>query len=226
MLYWKGAKMKKKKKEFLNLETFRLTGVPSIDSQYEYGFPVSKTINIYGEEMVGKTRTALKICETTIREYNKKVYYFNVDGGITIEMLSSMGLVDLLYDKKENPEGKLYILNMSFIGDIFCLMNLVTKDQETGLVVIDTDAGIINEDPENRLKKRLGGHKAKTWSNYTQKIIAMFKYSNASLIIISQMRYSYKGFHPQLVSTANRSIKYISNHSLRILKDGEIQKIR
>ena len=84
---------KKKEQEVAIAPKMFETGVVSLDLQMGGGLPKSKLIELNGESCCGKTTLMLHVAKSIIKQ-GGKVAYFDIEDGIDMSMLSSMGTLD------------------------------------------------------------------------------------------------------------------------------------
>ena len=201
------------------------TGINEFNALLNGGLPIKKIINVNGSSKVGKTTILLQISINIIRRYNKKVFYFDIDGGLTYELLDSFGGLHMLYNQDTNPNGKLFLLNVSTIQEIIRIVDKVTKDNNTALIIIDSETSVIDKsilrDKYLGSKKNGVDTKAKMWSNKAKTFKAIIRNSNASMITVSQARWNTSRKNPVLISSACNGIKYMSDGTISIKVNGK-----
>jgi RecA/RadA recombinase len=203
---------KHRKKENLNVDRYS-TNIKALDDLLNGGLPIKKILNISREPGAGSTTMILQMAKNIISNHKKNVHYIDSDGGITTDLLNSMGCMHLLYDRNTNPGGQLYIYPVDTIEDIMKIIETVTKDPKSGLIVIDSESSVIEQeildDPYLGTSKTGYKSNARMWSKRAKKINALMNLSNASMIITSQVRFNNNDFQANKTTTACNAIKYI-----------------
>jgi RecA/RadA recombinase len=207
---------KPQKSEDGTLSTARYkTDVIMFDLLMNGGLPQGKIITLGAEEGIGKTTMLIEACANIVKIYNKKVYYIDAEGGATYELFDAMGHSKLLFDKDENPDGMIYRLPMSIMGDINKLLNVVTKDPETAVVVIDSDTAVIDgrllEEEDLGASKSAMAANARMWSQNLPLINEVIKRSQVCLAIIHQARTDLSGFFAVTTAKAGRAAKHFTS---------------
>lgn len=191
------------------------TGVIMFDLLLNGGLPQGKIITVGAEEGIGKTTLLIEACAHIVRKYDMVVYYLDAEGGATYELFDAMGHSDLLYDKESNPDGKLRRLPMSIMGDINSLINIVTKDPEVAVIVIDSDTAVIDgrmlEEQDLGASKSALAANARMWSQNLPLINEVVKRSQVALAIIHQARTDLSGFYAKTVAKAGRAAKHFTS---------------
>ena len=189
------------------------TGIVMFDALLNGGLPVGRAVAIGTEPGIGKTTLVLQACANVIRKYNKNVYYLDAEGGATYELIDAMGISDLLYHPKENPEGKFYLLSVSTIQQISKIFKQVCASDETAVIVIDSDTSVtdqlIIDDEFLGSNKNDAAPNARMWSKVAKPMSAILKQSLACLIIIHQARLNLQGFVPKVEAAGGRALKHL-----------------
>lgn len=187
------------------------TGIIKLDTLLNGGLPIKNIVNINGPSGGGKTTIMLQIARNVITKYNKRVIYFDIDGGATYELIESLGAASLLYDDINNPDGKLFLLNVSTMEDIITIMDTFALDENTALIIIDTETSVTNKAviEDDSLGTENNGTILKTtmWRRKAKTFKAIMRKSNATLILVSQCRYDNSKI--KLKSAASLGIEYM-----------------
>lgn len=205
------------KSQDINIKKYQ-TGILPLDTLLDGGLPESKIMNFGTKSGDGITTIMLQICKNIIQTYDKNALFIDVDGGVTRDLLHSMGMLDMLYDPKTNPEGRLLLFSTAVMSDIIAIMDEYAKNSDVALVIIDTATQVINRKmiTNNDLgtsKNQRGGN-AIIWNKKAKTFKAIMKQSNASLIITHQARINHSGFHPILQIARPNGCKYMASIEL------------
>lgn len=189
------------------------TGIGVLDSLMGGGFPQGHAVGFATVEGGGKTTLAIQAGCNIIEEYGKYVYYFDVEGGCTPELFSSMGLVSHLYDPEVNPTGKFIVMSVKTIQEIATLLKFLVNYETTGLVVIDSttltaDQLQLEDEQLGTGKNSVGAH-ARMWSNASRQINAIMPTTKAALLLIHQARENLSGFRVQTEAARGRGLKHL-----------------
>ena len=182
------------------------TGIFYIDLMLKGGLPQGKVVGLSSEEGGGKTTVLMQACGKVVQYYpGKKAYYLDVEGGATYE----------LYDEEDNPEGPIKLLQVETIQDVGLWINMVSKDPDTALIIVDSTTFTADErDMEDEFLgtgKNAAAKSARMWSGALPAINATIKRSNACLILIHQARTDLSGFHVTTKSSGGRAAKHAAS---------------
>lgn len=196
-----------------NIQTPRFeTGVEGFDALLGGGIPKGHMISISTEEGGGKSTLAAQVCGNIIEKYGVKVYYFDVERGVTPELLSSMGYAQHLYHPEHNPDGKFIRLQTRYIQEIAEVYKEILADPETGVIVIDsttaTEDRRLTEDATLGLDKNSVGAHARMWSQGSRTFNALLADTNISCIMIHQAREDLSGFFVKTTAARGRALKH------------------
>lgn len=191
------------------------TGIESLDALLDGGFPRGHIISMATVEGGGKTTMIIQACGNIIEKYDKNVYYFDVEGGATPELITSMGYGEHLYHPEENPDGRFFRLRTTFIQEIAQVLRLIIDDPDTGVIVIDSSTATADErqvnDPLLGLGKNSVGAHARMWSEASRQINSLVRDSTATLVFIHQVREDLSGFIVRTVAARGRALKHITS---------------
>ena len=191
------------------------TGIIMFDLLLNGGLPKGRTISIGAEPGVGKTTLLIQACGNIVEKYDKRAYYIDVEGGATYELFESMGFANLLYHPNTNPDGKLYLLSVRTIQDIARIIKQVVVDQETAVIVIDSDTQVtdqtdIDDEVLGTGKNAVGGN-ARMWSKASRPLNALISSSEATLLIVHQARVNLSGFMPKIEAAGGNALKHLTS---------------
>jgi len=189
------------------------TGIIMFDLLLNGGLPKGRAIAVGAEPGVGKTTLLIQACGNIVERYNKKAYYLDVEGGATYELFEAMGFANLLYNPNTNPDGKLYLLSVKTIQDISRIIKKVAPDEETAVIVIDSDTQVTDQlaidDEILGTGNNAVGSNARMWSKASRPLNAIISSSNASLLVVHQARVNLTGFMPKIESAGGNALKHL-----------------
>lgn len=190
------------------------TGIIMLDMLLNGGFPKGKAISIGAEPGVGKTTMLIQAAANIATDYNKRVYYIDVEGGATYELWDTMGYSHLLYNKDENPDGNIYLLDKAkTIQAIARIVKKVTQDPDTALIVIDSDTMVTDENAieadDLGTGKNAVGSNARLWSAASKPMAAVLGQSEASMVIVHQARLNISGWMPVIEASGGNAVKHL-----------------
>lgn len=191
------------------------TGVVMLDHALSGGFPQGRCISLGSEAGVGKTTMLVQACGNICREYGADCYYLDIEGGATLELITSMGYGDVL-KSSVNPDGTFHLMNkISTIQDVATFLNYASRDDNTAVVVIDSDKMVIdaNDLAQDNLgtdDKAIGKH-ARMWSSNAGQILAVVKRSKMCLVLIHQARVSFTGMFAKVDSSQSSASKHLTS---------------
>jgi len=191
------------------------TNILPLDTLLNGGFPQGRVIGLGAEWGVGKTTALIQACSNIIDTYNKRIYYIDIEGGATYELFEAMGCAHHIWDAEENPEGMLYLINVTTIQMIAKITKQVCTDDNTAVIVYDSDTQVV--DQLDLDKDDLGtsnnaiGARARMWSKAAGPLLAVVKMSHACLVIVHQARMDLTGFRPRIVASGGNAIKHMAS---------------
>lgn len=199
---------------FIKTERFE-TGIETLDALLDGGIPRGHIISLATEEGGGKTTLSIQIGGNIVEKYGKYVYYFDVEGGATPELISSMGYGQHVYHPETNPTGKFVRMKTSTIQDIAKVLKIIVDDEDTGLIVIDSTTATADErqlDDEflGLAKNSVGAH-ARMWSEASRQINSIIEKSDATLLFIHQVRENLSNFIVRTEAARGRALKHITS---------------
>lgn len=188
------------------------TGILPLDALLNGGLPKGHMIGLSSEEGGGKSTLMAQAAGNIIEKYGKRVYYFDVEGGLTPELLGSMGYGEHLYHPDHNPEGQLFVLRATYIQEIAEVLPEILDDPDTALVVIDsttmTDDRRQAEDEALGLNKNSVGSHARMWSEASRRFSNLIAGTNVTMVLIHQAREDLSNFFVQTVASRGRALKH------------------
>lgn len=189
------------------------TGIVPLDTLLNGGFPQGKAIAIGAEPGVGKTTLLIQACGNIVEKYDKKVYYLDIEGGATYELINSMGYGNLLFNPKENPDGKFFRLAVSTIQEVATIIKRVAEDPDTAVVVIDSDTAVTDqlmvEDEFLGTNNNAAGYNARMWSKVSGPLNAIIRRTNICLVIVHQARVNLSGFMAKIEAAGGNALKHL-----------------
>lgn len=190
------------------------TGIMSFDQLMNGGIPKGHMIGLATEEGGGKTTLALQASGQMIDRYDKDIYYFDVEGGATAELVQALGFSQHLWHPEANPTGRLKILNVATIEQISQLFLPIIQDPDVALIVIDsttalTDTASIEGEYMGTDNKAVGFH-ARMWSGAARNWGAAMKLhkTKTSVLLIHQARTNLANFHVTTEAARGRALKH------------------
>lgn len=191
------------------------TDIIALDALLDGGFPKGHMISISTEEGGGKSTLISQACGNIIEKYDKKVYYFDVEGGVTPELLNSMGYIEHLYHPQTNPEGKFIRLRAKFIQEIAQVFKEIIEDKETAVIVIDSttateDRKILEDEELGTGKNSVGSH-ARMWSSAARAFGALIADTDVTLVMIHQARENLSNFIVRTEAARGRALKHATS---------------
>lgn len=194
------------------------TGILLLDALTGGGFPKGHFISIGAEPGVGKTTVIVHACGDIARKYpERNIYYIDIEGGATPELLSSMGFLDVLYTE-DNPTGNFYLIKgMQTIQEIAKLLKMVKELDNASIVVIDSDTMVadqiaLDKDDLGTSNEAIGAN-ARMWSKNANTLLATVRNSEMCVILVHQARTAFKsgGFIATVESAGGNAAKHLSS---------------
>lgn len=190
------------------------SGIKPLDTLLGGGFPKGKIVAFGSEEGVGKTTILLHAALNIIENYGKKVVYMDIEGGVSYSMLEGIGLLPHLRSK-DNPDGLFYLLSLETIQDINSTFQLLKKDGNVALTIIDSDTNVIDatvlEAEAMGATKNTVAEGARMWSANFKKINAIVKRTDMCLVVIHQARTDLSGFHVVMRPSGGKAAKHVAS---------------
>lgn len=190
------------------------SGIKPLDALLGGGFPKGRIVAFGSEEGVGKTTILLHSALNIIEKYNKKVVYLDIEGGVTYSMMEGIGLLPHLRNAT-NKDGKFYLLSLESIQDINSVFQILVKDEDVALVIIDSDTNVIDEvvlsaEAMGATKNTIA-ESARMWSSNFKKINALVKRTEMCLVVIHQARTDLSGFHVVMRPSGGKAAKHVAS---------------
>lgn len=197
------------------------TGIKALDVLTEGGLPKAKIVALGGEEGTGKTTMMLHAGKDIIERYGKKVIYLDIEGGVTYDMLQSIGVIEHLHTE-DNEDGLFYLLDVESIQEVATIIKAATSDPDVALIVIDSDSNVVDEsaiaEDDLGASKNPVGASARMWSVNFPRINSVVKRSEATLVVIHQARTDLSGFHAVVKPTGGRAAKHVATIEIWLMR--------
>jgi len=167
------------------------------------GWPLGRTIELYGVFSSGKSLIALR----TIAEFqklNKSVVYLDSENAFSPNFAKNIGI----------DPNKIIISQISAGEEVF---NMIDKllDTEVSLIVVDSVASLLpNYEAENEMEKQTIGLHARLMSKGLRKITAKAAHNKTLIIFINQIREKPTQYGNPNITTGGRALGFYA--SLRI----------
>jgi len=187
-----------------SVETERVsTGSPYLDWCVGGGFPLGRTIELYGVFSSGKSLIALR----TVAEFQrlgKSVVYLDSENAFSPDFAKHIGI---------DPD-KLIISQISAGEEVFDMIDKLL-DTEVSLIVVDSVASLLpNYEAENEMEKQTIGLHARLMSKGLRKVTAKAAHNKTLIIFINQIREKPTQYGNPNVTTGGRALGFYA--SLRI----------
>jgi len=186
------------------IETERVSsGSPYLDWCMSGGFPLGRTIELYGVFSSGKSLIALR----TVAEFQKlgkSVVYLDSENAFSPEFAKHIGI---------DPD-KLILSQISAGEDVFDMIDKLL-DTEVSLIVVDSVAALLpNYEAENEMDKQTIGLHARLMSKGLRKITGKAAHNRTLIMFINQIREKPTQYGNPNVTTGGRALGFYA--SLRI----------
>lgn len=196
-------------------ESFISLGDYNLDRALGGGLPTGQIYSFQGPSGSGKTLMALQVSREIVND-GRAVLYFDVESKISNKALKAFGLLNNPLFRRiaaETLEDVLEIIMQAMENDIF------------GMIVIDSaDALVTDEQNEREIHdgSKVGGYKAKTFSEWLGKVSQLAAVHDCALTIIRQVRDRPDGYGNPETTSGGRAIEFYSTTVLRLgpNKDG------
>lgn len=191
------------------------TGIIAFDTLLGGGIPHNTMVGFASEKGGGKSTTMVQAGMNIIDKYGKKIFYFDVEGGVTPELIESMGFSHHLYHPVHNKDGKFYILRATFLQQIVEVYGEILKDPDAALMILDSTTQAADqrmaESPTMGLDKNFVGAHARMWSEASRVMNAMLIDSQAqiSVILIHQVRENLSNFIVQTQASRGNALAHV-----------------
>jgi recombination protein RecA len=186
------------------LEAERVSsGSPYLDWCIGGGWPLGRTIELYGIFSSGKSLIALR----TVAEFQKlgkTVVYLDAENAFSPDFAKHIGI---------DPD-KLIISQISAGEEVFDMIDKLL-DTEVSLIVVDSVASLLPDyEAENEMGKQTIGLHARLMSKGLRKITAKAAHNKTLIIFINQIREKPTTYGNPNVTTGGRALGFYA--SLRI----------
>jgi recombination protein RecA len=191
-------------KDWDNIQIERLTtGFKNLDEALGGGFPIGRTIELYGPPSSGKSLISMLTVAQAQKE-GKSCIYFDIEDSFSPEFAELLGVnVD-----------KLVIVNLSIgekIMDVACKL----LEAEPDLMVIDSVAAMILQDvADESLDKQFMALKARLMSKALSKLTALNK--KTTLIFINQTIATMAMYGPKTTTPGGNALKFYASLRLEV----------
>lgn len=187
-----------------SIETERVSsGSPYLDWAIGGGWPLGRTIELYGVFSSGKTLIALR----TVAEFQKlgkSVVYLDSENAFSPDFAKNIGV----------DSDNLVISQISAGEEVFDIIDKLL-DTEVSLIVIDSVASLLpNYEADNEMDKQTIGLHARLMSKGLRKITAKAAKNKTLIIFINQIREKPTTYGNPNVTTGGRALGFYS--SLRV----------
>lgn len=187
-----------------SIETERIsTGSPYLDWCIGGGWPLGRTVELYGNYSSGKSL----IAQRTVAEFQrlgKNVVYLDSENAFSPEFVKHIGV----------DSNKLVLSQISAGEDVFDVIGKLL-DTEVSLIVIDSVASLLpNYEAENEMEKQTIGLHARLMSKGLRKITAKAAKNKTLILFVNQIREKPTMYGNPNVTTGGRALGFYS--SLRV----------
>ena len=186
------------------LEAERVSsGSPYLDWTIGGGWPLGRTIELYGIFSSGKSLIALR----TVAEFQKlgkSVVYIDSENAFSPSFAQHIGI----------DSDKLILSQISAGEDVFDMIDKLL-DTEVSLIVVDSVASLLpNYEAENEMEKQTIGLHARLMSKGLRKITAKAAHNKTLIIFVNQIREKPTTYGNPNITTGGRALGFYA--SLRI----------
>jgi len=187
-----------------SIETERISsGSPYLDWCIGGGWPLGRTVELYGVFSSGKSLIALR----TAAEFQKldhNVVWLDSEAAFSPQFAKLVGI---------DPD-KLILSQISAGEDVFDIIDKLL-DTEVSLIVVDSVASLLpNYEAENEMEKQTIGLHARLMSKGLRKITAKAAHNKTLIIFINQIREKPTQYGNPNITTGGRALGFYA--SLRI----------
>lgn len=197
--------------EMPNIETERVSsGSPYLDWAMGGGFPLGRTIELYGNPSNGKSLIALR----TVAEFQKlgkNVVYLDSENAFSPDFAKLVGI---------DPD-KLIISQISAGEKVFDIIDALL-DTEASLIVVDSVASLLPEyEEENEMNKATIGIHARMMSKGLRKITAKAAKNKTLILFINQIRQKPTAYGNPNITTGGLALGFYSSIRIEVTR-GEL----
>lgn len=177
------------------------TGVFALDFAIGGGMPIHKIMTIAGEYSSGKTTVAL-LTAAEFQRAKKKVAYIDTDHGLDPEWATKLGV-----DMK-----KMDVFQADYIEQVSDTIETLLLTDEVGLIIFDSVANTPSKaELEESCEKDSYGGIGKPMARMMRKITKRLQHTEASVIVINQLRDKIGGYGNTEYLPGGRALKYQSD---------------
>jgi len=186
------------------------SGSPYVDWALGGGWPLGRTIELYGPFSSGKTLVALR----TVAEAQKKgltCVYFDAENTFDKEFATKIGV-------------KMDELILSTVSNGEQLFNMIEKilGSNVAIIVVDSVAGLVpTYEEENEMEKQTIGLHARLMSKGLRKITAKAAQNQTLVMFVNQIREKPTMYGNPNITTGGRALGFYSSIRMEVNR-GEI----
>lgn len=196
------------------IETERVSsGSPYLDWAIGGGFPLGRTVELYGVFSSGKSLTALR----TVAEFQKlgkSVVYLDAENAFSPKFAELVGV---------DPD-KLIISQMSAGEEVF---NTIDKllDTEVSLIVVDSIASLVPQYELNEaMEKQTIGLHARLMSKALRKITGKASHNKTLILFINQIREKPTNYGNPNITTGGRALGFYATLRIQVSRGEYIKE--
>lgn len=180
------------------------TGSPYVDWATGGGFPLGRSVELYGPPSSGKSLIAMR----TIVEAQKK--------GLKCVYLDCENAFDPNYAKKIGVDTDKLVISQIVSGeDTFDLIDMILDSSEVSLIVVDSVASLLpTYEVENEMGKQTMGLHARLMSKAMRRVTGKASRTKTLLLFINQVRTDIGSYGSPQTTTGGQALKFYS--SLRV----------
>lgn len=180
------------------------SGSPYLDWCIGGGWPLGRSIELYGPPSSGKSLIALR----TIAEAQKK--------GLKCVYLDAENAFDPNFAKHVGIDVDKLVISQATAGeDTFDIIDMILDSQEASVIVVDSVASLIPQyEADESMEKQTIGLHARLMSKAMRKVTGKAARSKTLLIFINQIREKVGAYGNPQTTTGGNALKFYS--SLRV----------
>jgi len=189
------------------------TGSPYLDWTIGGGWPLGRTVELYGVFSSGKSLIALR----TIIEFQKL--------GKKVVYLDSENAFDPIFAKTIGVNTDSLIISQISAGE--GVFNIIDKllDTEISLIVVDSVASLLPQyEEENPMEKQTIGLHARLMSKAMRKITAKASRNKTLILFINQIREKPTRFGNPNITTGGRALGFYASLKIEVARGDLIQE--
>ena len=194
-------------------EKFYKFGEYNLDRALGGGLPAGQIYAFQGPASSGKSLAALEISKRVVEE-GKRVVYFDTENKISRLALRRMGLLG----------NELFMmLSSDNLEDTLDNIMKMAESDYFGLLVVDSTDALVTDEQEGRdihEGSKVGGYKAKLFSEWMGKISSLAAYHECSVLLVRQVRDNPGAmFANPEVTSGGKAIEFYATTILRFGPD-------